>query len=308
MAEIFWAAPYTPPTPPIPVWQGFTHTWTGWDGREWPLSDPEKGVALLKDGVTGMHMPEFDQPLDEYASVDGARYRGTRARVRNPEWLIGIYGDTTAAWRKLDVEFWKSMHPDKPGVWTVTDSAGKSRSLRCRFRSTSEHQYGVDPAEVGWSLYTVTLLAEGSYWEGEEISSPTWTAADPVDFIDSEELGPPYHPGNALTTGDAELTNPGDVDAWLTWQIEAVEAVTSVDIDAAAGKLGYGAMSQGDVLVISTDPTRPMAELNGEDVSGTIDPWDPRPIPAGETSPLGIDMVGGGAIRATFTPRHFRAI
>lgn len=306
MGSLFFAAPPVPVPPPLPVWQGFKHTWTGWDGTVWDLTNVDQGVAMLSDGVTGLHMPEFDSHLEEYASVPGARFKGSRTLVRNPEWLIGVYGDSSAEWREVDVAFWRSLHPDRPGVWRVTDSEGRSRALRCRLRSTSEHQYGIDPLEAGWSLYTVTLLAVDPYWEGEEVTSPLWKSADPVDFIDSELLGPPYHPGSATTTGNATLTNPGDIDAWLTWTVTG--PVDSVEISAAGGDLAYGAVGDGDVLVISTGPTRPVAELNGVDVSGSVDPWDPRPIPAGESSPMGIDMVGGGSIRATFIPRHFRAI
>lgn len=306
MANLFWAAPYTPPAPPLPLWTGFKHTWTGWDGVSWDLTDPSQGVALLNSGITGMHMPEFDQYLDEYAGVDGARYRGSRAMVRNPEWLVGVYADSSDAWRELDVAFWRSLHPDRPGVWSVTDSVGRVRSLRCRFRSASEHEYGIDPLEAGWALYSVTLLAEGSYWEGEEVQSPTWTAAEPVDFIDSETLGPPYHPGSATTIDSAKLTNNGDVDEWLTWRV--VGPVDGVSIEAAGGELGYGALTQGEELVITTDPTRPQALLNGSDVSGDVSPWDPRPIPAGETTQLDIQMVGGGTLQASFVPKFFRAI
>lgn len=306
MADLFWAAPAAPPTPPpLDLWTGFQHTWEGWDGSLWNLSSMNQGVALLKDGITGMHLPEFDQQIDEYASVDGGRYRGTRTLVRNPEWLVGVYGDSSDEWRELDVAFWRSLHPDRPGVWRVTDHLGRTRSLRCRLRSSTEHQYGIDPVEAGWSLYTVTLLAEQPYWEGEEVRSPTWTSAAPVDFIDSETLGPPFHPGSATTTGNATLTNTGDIDTSITWTANG--PITSLNIEAAGGALAYGSITDGDELVISTDPTRPQALLNGVDVSGDVDPWDPRPIPAGETVALDISMVGGGTLQASFTPRYFRA-
>lgn len=305
MGMLFFAAPPVPVPPPLPVWQGFRHTWEGWDGTVWDLTNVDQGVAMLSDGVTGLHMPEFDSHLEEYASVPGARFKGSRTLVRNPEWLIGVYGDSSDEWRAVDVAFWKSLHPDRPGVWRVTDSNGRSRSLRCRLRSSSEHQYGVDPLEAGWSLYTVTLLAEAPYWEGEEITSPLWKSAEPVDFIDGEELGPPYHPGSATTTGNATLTNPGDVDANVVWR--AVGPIDSLELEAAGGALGYGSLSQGETLLISTDPTRPQAWVDGVDVSGTVTPWDPRPIPAGETVHLDVVMTGGGTLQASFRPRYYRA-
>jgi len=305
---VFSSAPVVP-EPPLPRYLGLSHTWTGWDGTSFDLTEGTAGVFMLLDGVTGMHLPEFDQFLDEHASVDGARYRGTRTRVRNPEWTLGIFGESTPEWRARDVAFWRTMHPERPGLWTVTDSDGAARTLTCRFRSSSEIEFGLDPAKAGWSVYPVTLMAERPYWEGAPVHSPVWGTEVSENFTGPSDAAPDYYVSGATSLGSAELANPGDVDAHVTYTVRGVgSGLTSVAIAAAGGQLGFGAVAAGSVLRINTDPTAPLATLNGVDVSGLVNPWDPRPIPAGESSPLAITLVGQGTVQGSFVPRYFRAL
>lgn len=308
MTYVVYSAAPEIPEPPLPKFLGVSHSWTGWDGTTFDLTGGSAGVFMLLDGVTGMHLPEFDQYMDEHASADGGRYRGSRTRVRNPEWTLGIFGETTAEWRARDVAFWRTMHPGRPGLWTVTDSDGASRTLTCRFKSAPELQYGQDPHAAGWSVYAVTLLAERPYWEGAPVHSPAWGTEVSENFTGPSDAAPDYYVSGATTLGSAALTNPGDVDAHVTYTVRGVgSGLSSVSIQAAGGELGFGAVAAGSVLRINTDPTAPLATLDGVDVSGLVTPWDPRPIPDGETSPLAITMVGGGTVQASFTPRFFRA-
>lgn len=306
---VYAAAPVVEPPLP-PAFQGLRHTWTGWDGTSFDLSVPTAGILLLQDGITGMHMPEFDQYLDEHASVDGARYRGSRTRVRNPEWTLGIFGDSSKEWRARDKAWWHSVHPDYPGMWTVTDPDGVSRSLTCRLRSSSEYAYQRDPLQAGWAVHQVSLMAERPYWESAPVLSPVWGNTEAaVDFTGPSDSAPDFYVSGATTVGSAALSNPGDVDAHLAWTIKGTgTGLTSVRIQAAGGDMLYGPIAAGSTLTIRTDPVSPIALLNSTDVSGAVSPWDPRPIPAGETSPLLVTLVGQGTAQASFTPRHFRAL
>ncbi len=309
MTYIVYAEAPIPEPPLPPAFQGFHHTWTGWDGTSFDLSVPTAGVQLLQGGLTGLHMPEFDQFLDEAASVDGATFRGDRAKVRNAEWTLGIFGDSSAEWRERDTAFWRTMRSRRPGLWTVTDPDGVSRSLVCRFRSTSEYSYERDPLKAGWAVYQVALLAEQPFWTGAPILSPVWGNTEtPVNFTGPSDSAPDYYVSGATTIGSASMTNPGDVDADLTYTAKGTgTGLTSVRIQAAGGDMLYGPVAAGSTLRINTDPAAPLATLDGVDVSGAVDPWDPRPIPAGETSPLAVTLVGQGTLQASFVPRYFRA-
>lgn len=303
---VVYGAPPAPEPPSSPLWEGLTHTWTGWDGTTFDLTAGTAGVYLLLDGVTGMHLPEFDQYLDEYAGVDGGRYRGDRTRVRQPSWTIGIFGDNSRLWRARDTAFWKTIHTRRPGMWTVTDPDGRSRSLLCRLRSSGEHEYSSDPMYAGLALYPVELLAEQPYWTGAPVQSPVWRQPAGVPFTGPTDAAPAYHLARAATSASATLKNEGDVDADLVHVVKG--PVESVVIGAAGGTVAFGQVNDGSVLRINTDPTYPIATLDGTDVTEHVVPWDPAPIPAGETTQLDITLVGAGSLQSSFIPRYWRAL
>src|SRR5690606_32154320 len=98
----------------------------------------------------------------------------------------------------------------------------------------------------------------------------------PTPFTGNEDEAPSYWISGATSIGSARLQNEGDIDAPLTWTIRGRGAgLTSVSIEGEAGELGFGTVADGETLTISTDPTRPLALLDGVDVTGAVDPWDP---------------------------------
>lgn len=309
MGNFILAQAATIPPPPLPVWEGLRNSWTGWNGTKFDLDVKSAGVCLLVDGVTGWHMPEFDQYLDEYASVDGARYRGERARARSVDWTLGVFGDESPDWLERDRAFWATMRPGSPGMWTVTLPDGSARSLMCRWRDSSPYSFSQDPLMAGWAVYDVSLVAEQPYWEGAPVLSPVWgNEEDPTPFTGEDDEAPSYWISGATSIGSARLRNDGDIDAPVTWTVRGRGAgVDSVSIEGDAGELGFGGVPDGSTLTISTDPTRPLALLDGVDVTGAVNPWDPRAIPSGMSAELGITLVGEGTVQASFKPRWFRA-
>lgn len=310
MTFVVYATPPAVAELPVSPWTSLRHTWQGPDGSMWDLSDPAGGVFLLSSGIVGLHMPQFDQYVDEYANVDGGVYRGSRAQVRNPEWTLLIWDDgSTEAFKERYRALWSTLDPNRPGLWTVTDaSSGESRSLMVRLRSSEEMSYDRDPLKAGWAIYSVTLLAEDPFWRGVPILSPTWGADDSINFTGPSDSAPDYNVSASTSLSSAAMTNDGDVDAWPSYTITGgTGGLTTVTIAAAGGTVGFGAVAEGSVLRISTDPTNPTMTLDGTDVAGDVDPWDPRAIPAGETSPLTITIVGHGTVQASFAPRYYRA-
>jgi hypothetical protein len=310
MTYVVYASVPPPPPALAPDFQGLTHTVTGWDGTRFDLSIPSAGVLLLADGVDGLGMPEFDQYVDEYASVDGGQYQGSRARTRSPEWLLGVWGDSSEQWRARDHALWRIIQPDRPAQWTVTDPEGRTRTLMVRFRSSSPHKYSRDPSKAGWAIYTVTLMAEQPFWSGPPINSPVWGVETPVNFTGPTDLAPDYYVSAAADITSAEIENPGDVGVHVVWTVKGLGAgLSSVSIGAAGGSLGFTSVAAGSTLRITTDPTSPVAYLNTVDVSGAVTPWDPRPLPPlGEVSPVTITLGGAGTVQGSFVPRYFRGI
>ncbi|MFF2621250.1 hypothetical protein [Oerskovia jenensis] len=310
MTSVVFGTPASPPPAIFQPWTGFKHTWTGWDGSQWDLSDPDGGVVLLVGGLRGMSMPKFDRYTSTSPASAGSRRRGGRTRERSIDWPILVYADESSEeWVARDSAFWASMHPELPGLWTVTAPSGRSRSLLCTFVDDGDQAYDVDPAEAGWALYQPKLVAEQPYWLGSPVRSPKWQLPAPRRFI-AATGAPPFHIGRGSTSASAKLRNDGDVAAWTAWAIDGGSAgvdPTALTARAGGGLLTFPPVPVGSRLVVDTDPRRQTAYMDGVDVAGLIG-WDPRPIPAKEEIPVDLTLTGPGSVQAMFTPRHFRAI
>lgn len=305
MGLLFFAAPRIPDPPAVNPWPGVEMSWTGTDGSSWSLSDCRSGVRLLA-GVRGLGRMRSERHVSTSANVHGSRNRGYRFPEREVFWPLKVaQGDGTQEWLEYDAAFWASMNPRGVGVWRVTQPNGRWRELHVRPVDDDDHQWIDAPGLRGWQHYGAYLVAEDPFWYGAPITSPLWKSAEPVDFIDGEVLGPPYHPGSATTIDTASLTNPGDEVAWPVWTV--VGPVDSVEVSVAGHSIGYGSVAQGDTLVIDSDPRVQQAFLNGADVTGSLTSYDFASIRPGETVPLDIVMTGGGTLQASFRPRFDRA-
>lgn len=301
MSALVFAVPYVPPPPPVPVWVGYEMTWAGADGSTWTL-DGSQGVLLLQDGLVGLHFPEHDRFTSTAPSTAGSRHRGSRAQERDVEWNLLVYSDESSAeWQAIDRAFWSSFDVDDPGVWTVADAGGRSLSLECRLVPKND-PYDRDPALHGWSLYHVQMVACEPFWRGPEVSQ-TWQNAAPVPFFGVDGQ---LHVSNSSSMTAATMNNPGDVEAWPAWTITG--PMTSLSITVDGGTITIPTLASGDTLIVNTDPAVATALKNGVDVSGLVDPWDPRPIPRGDDVPVTLTVTGTGSVTATITPRYRRGI
>ena len=307
MTSLVFALPYVPPAPPAPRWVGYEMTWEGADGSTWDLNG-SGGVLLLQEGLVGLQMPGYDRYTSTSPATPGARHRGSRAKERAVEWNLLVWTDeSSAAWRELDRAFWRSFDPDTPGTWVVRDERGRTLRLECRFVGPDSAATDRDPSKVGWALYQVQLVASNPFWVGESLIAGSWANTAPDPFFDSENGVDGLSIANGSTTEGATATNPGDEPVWIEWEIEGPMASLSLTVDG--GEIQIPTLLDGDILVVDTDPAEGTAILNGtEDVSGEVDPWDPRPIPPGRDVPIQIVANGFGKITARLTPRYRRGL
>lgn len=315
MSVIVFAVPYAPPPPPVPLWNGLSVVWEGWDGSVWDLHDPDRGVYLLPE-VTGWHFPGFDRQTSKSPARAGQRFRRARAKERTVEWNVLVWSDLSSeAWLDVDEAWWHSVSPEKPGRLRVTTPAGRTRHLSLLLNDTDGgYSYRYDPAEAGWAVYPVTMIADDPYWVGEPIEE-SWEAEVPQEFFDPAG-SPEFHIASESRIETATMTNPGDVSAWSTWRVTAVTgAVTSTTVTVAGGSFTLPAIAEGKTAV--TDTGRGTTHLGTWDdaakqlldpveISGQVTPWRPRPIPAGQAVPIGIDMDGFGKVTAKIEPRYYR--
>ncbi|MTE24823.1 hypothetical protein [Microbacterium sp. ZXX196] len=254
-------------------------------------------------GVEGMHFPTVTKHKSTSRSVPGARVRGWRTEARDVFWPIWIWGERSTEFLEKYEAFFRTIHPVNAGTWRVGfDGAFRELSLTGTF--SDPHAYARDPVFDAWSSYGVTLEAAQPYWSGSPIAR-SWRSANPVDFFDPAG-SPPFHISPSATFADAQITNPGDVEAYPRWVIEGPLDPVIVGVDGVEVLVPFP-LSDGSVLVIDTDPRNVTATLNGSDVSQELGFQRFAPIPPGGSVPLSITAGGGGRVSIELVPLYFRA-
>jgi hypothetical protein len=289
----------TAPNLPPQTWAGLAMTWTGWDGSVWSLTDDSSCTVMLP-GVRGFNMPPIIHYASAHASVPGVRWRGHTVDTREVFWPLQVYSDTgSAEFLARDRAFWKTMRPEKTGVWSVIQPTGDERKLRLRFRDDGTQTYSTDPSQSGWVNYGITLEAAQPYWEGKtEVG--VWTTGTALPFFPTLTLSP----GGTLDT--AVINNPGDVEVWPIWRIYGPSTSVVVGINGRTITVPF-TIPSGQFLEIDTSPRAQTAMLNGVDRTADLGGIDFAPAPADMSSSLSLSMTGTGVITAAVTPLYYRA-
>lgn len=308
----------TTPAPPPPVvvspWQGIRSTLTSWDGSRWTISDPRSGVFLMREDILGLGLPPVERRRSSSAAESGSRFRSHRVSERPVVLPIYLYSDAgSEEWLARDAAFWRAMHPDRECVWTVTVPGYGSRHLRMRYNG-DDVGYGHDPVKFGWAKYPMELLNESGFWEGEPVTQ-TWEPAAPKPFFGGDTGGgaTPFYISRSATIGNAVMNNPGDVEAYAVWTVEGlpVDGIDSVTV-GVGGRLTTAdfPIAAGSSLTIDPRPgPKGKSAYDSEGVRRTaeLSARDFAPIPAGQSVPLSLAMVGTGRVSATLVPRYYRA-
>lgn len=264
-------------------------------------------------------MPPVIHYTTTYAPVAGARWRGHNVDSREVFWPIQIFCDTNSKdWVLRDRAFWKTLRPEKVGIWTVIQPSGEERYLDCRFVDDGQQAFNIDPALMGWTNYGITLRADQPFWRGQIIRE-TWSAGTTSQFFGSTGL----RISPASTIANARMTNPGDADAYPVWEIIGPVSAGQVGIQGRNIGIPF-TVEAGKILIIDTDPSEQSATL----YSYTGDPDDPEnrvltsaqdktmdlavspdfaPMPADQESQISLGMTGAGHINLVITPLYLRA-
>lgn len=315
MTVLLYAVPADVPAPPPPAFWGLTVVWHGVDGSTWDLSDWTSGVALLLEGVEGLHLPNFEVDALTADGVHGQIATGIRVLPRSVSVKLGIFADTSDDWAELDARFWRSWHPLSTGTLVVSSKRG-ARSIRLRLSPGDGMSYGYDPNTRGLAVYQLDAVADRPLWAGDPVVR-SWSTVEERPFLDPAG-SPPFWitPANLIDT--ASLTNPGDEDVWPVWQVSAEGDDVEVSLTVAGGTIGLEQpIPDGHAVVIDTDPVTGGADI-GVLVDGMLvdpiefdrflDPYQPRRVPAGEVVPIGISMAGPGRVTASLVPLHWRGL
>jgi len=312
--NVVYGVPYVPPVPEFFVpWRGLKHTWTGWDGSVWDIGDPRSGAALLADGLEGLGMPEILNYTHDSPVVHGVEWDGWLATGRKVYWHFIIYSGSAAddqpsskAWLARHRAFWRTMRPGTSGVWTVELPTGEKFSLRLRFASDGGHQYGRDPSQRGWEAYGIELFPEQPFWEGSNVIR-SWEAGTPVDFFGLGGSGPDFFITSSAQLASATVSNPGDVESFVTWTIlgPASSAVVGIGTDVTVVPFP---VADGSKLVMNTDPRQLTAELDGVDVMDQLTEFNYPALPPGQDVQLNLSLDGAGGVEAKFPTYYLMGV
>lgn len=282
--------------------------WIGFDGTIWDLHSGGQGVALLNDGLVGLHMPRFDRYTSTLRVVPGHRLRGTHARPRSVVWPLFVHGDTQLQWLSTEQGFWKTIHPEIPGTWRVGVGTQQVRELKLTGMFDDDHAYPHDPYRDGWAKYVLEMEAAQPYWEGVPITRTFKIGGAEVDFFDVGG-SPPFHISAGQTFDTASINNPGDVEAYPKWTLEGPLDTISVGVGAVTVDVTVALEpGVGEVLVIDTDPRNQSATLDGVDVSATLGFQNFAAIGSGQNQPLTVVASDSGSITCELVPLYYRAI
>jgi len=297
--------------------QGLEHTLFGWDGTIIDLSDSMNGIVLLAEEQVGMGSPQHEIYSSTSPVMAGSLHRGVRTLAREVEWVVFVFEETSSEhFLKRNRAFWRIVgNPNRVNVWRVTAPDGSWRELKIRFVEDGSGGYNRDPVEDGWAVYQIRMIAEEPYWEGSEIAKSFKTEA-PQDFF--VEVPPPMlFISQSVTLDGGRLENfDSDIDAWAKWTLRGpLQDIMIVTTNSEGenpqasltGSLGLPDGPDGSILIVDTNPRVSTAVLDGVDVSGQVDPWDPRPVPAGGVQTLSVVFAGTGNVLITYRPQYRRA-
>lgn len=296
-----------PPVAPVPYtpWGRITHLFHGWDGSVWDMTDGRDGVFLMPEGIEGMGMPTIENYTFSSPVVHGIEWEGWRASGRDVHWVVGIFEDSSSEWIEMKTAFWKIFRPGKTLRWEIILPNNVSYNLTVRFKTDHTSVYSRDPVKLGWAIYGITCFTEDPFWEGT-LQQAVWYPGSQTSFLGASGLGPPFiiTPGTSIQ--NARITNPGDVEAYLKWELKGPFQSASVGIDGLVTNLGSA--TADDTFLLDTDPRTLTATKNGEDVMASLGAFEYAPIPPGEDITLQLAMDGTGLIRASFVPLYFRSV
>lgn len=334
-----YAAPTTPPPPPAApsLWHGLRPTWTGWDGSTWELSNPASGVLLMRGGTRGLSMPPFRRFTSSAAAVHGSRWRGRSTDEREVFLPLCVWSNEgSQAWVDLERALWRTMHPDLPGVLSLTHPDGQVRSLTCRFVDDGAHAFDMLPARFGWATYGVRLVAEDPFWRGTPVMQ-SWRASTAVPFFGGVGApgGPPFVISSGRTFDLARVTNPGDEPSHAVWLVHGPTTSAHVGVSGKQVIIPWE-LDEGRTVVVDTSPTSQTAfEVDTPSWATAAEPtlsataalaWARetgptgtnrtrelgastkfQAIPAGAAVTLAIEVVGSGSVTALVEPLYWRA-
>jgi Phage tail protein. len=232
--------------------------WYPPDGSEPIPLNPDGTAWLSLDSWSGVTGAAPVQVVTDPHPRGGARVRHVQPQPRMIVWPLRFrarsHMDLVRSWRHVASKFTQTRRLG-PGRLRIVRPDGTAREILAWYDGGFDGLPG-----QGWVHDTavVSLLCEDPYWRDTIIQRVTRSYIDQssVNFYDSFMT---IASGRVL--GETTITNPGDVEAWPTWEITGPASLVTatnhttgeafiLDPDWAGG----GDLSVGETVTITTDP------------------------------------------------------
>lgn len=292
----------------VPRRPRLTATWSSWTSESWVMTEGWSPVFVLQ-GATGLGMTDPQHRWSEAPTIDGATWDGMRTgpgQVFLPI-RIGLPSMNHDQFMEVHDAFMRSLRPDKLSTYRITRPDGTWREVQCRYESGADAPIELDPVMTRRATYGLTFVTADPYWRGPAIN-PTF--GTPTHAVARYPMRYPYRIRSWESIGFAEVTNPGDADAYPVWRVSGPFTGFTIGVGTALVSLTL-TRTAGQWVEVDMNPTK----LTIYDNAG-VDRWENATaaefssIPPGNSVPLTTTVVGGGlttAVDVSFVPRYRRA-
>lgn len=242
-------------------------TWTDPTGEVWPLSDDgDDGPGwFTANGPAGWHATNYEIVTDPLPR-GGEQVRFIRSKPGTITWPVYVWGDSHQQYierhRQIRRAFTMTVHRGLTGTLRVERPDGSAREIDCLYQEGLQGE-----ASEGWlwSKDAVTLFCPDGYWRDVTPITVTHSYQPGVDYFSP---WPQVSP--SLTLGDAQVDNPGDVDAWPVWTITGpMTSMTATNLTTGYEfSLLYGLAAGEQVTITTNRPT--VRGPAGQNLSGNL--------------------------------------
>lgn len=287
-------------------------TWYAPDGDVWPLTDTSSNMFTQSEGVTGLGAAGITITTDPRPR-GGVRVRHVQPNERVITWSLYVRGDThtefIALWRAVTSAFTSTSRLG-PGTLEIARPDGTTRQVQAYY------QDGMDPSgKQGYGITSdfcvISLLCEDPYWRDAAPVRVHRAAAVGADF-----QSPYPSVSSSQVLGSTTLVNPGDVEAWPSWEVTGpassftatlLATAEAFTLDPSAPAVAHGNLLAGQYVTVDTDPPR-VRYMDGSNWTGALSwpgaaLWAVPPGVSAATFALG-GSSAGSAVDLSFYPRY----
>lgn len=279
----------------------YVPTWIDPDGVVWELNPPGTALFTLNAvsgyGITPANLLTRPDPRG------GVQVMGVRDQARNLTWPVRIRDRThmefLGRWRAVAESFALTKRKG-PGLFRLTRPDGSAREVLAYYQSGWEGEPGQGQTE---DTPTLSLLCPDGAWRDSVPITLTRAYGSSVDYL---------NPFPSLSSGDVlgatQMTNPGTVEAWPSWELTgpATQLVATNNTTGKTFTLNYS-LAPGQKITITTRPGRVLGP-SGQMLGGALQRpgstlWRLEP----GVNDLTFAVSGGAAgtsIALTFYPRY----